>query len=854
LVRWRRNKSGSCGYGAEETWFWSAQEEEEGSKDGEAWFNCCFSRHSVWFRRYKAKLSGTASGKSKRGRGRPPSRGGIVPLELKAPVPKRRQLPNRGIKTKEKIGSIRDTAANPSRSEGRQSTDVSDSRSRYSSSYLSANSAEGMGVEGSASQHESVVCAALPQQEKTKSVSFSPNNNGAPASAGNPRQSSTRWPRLSGGRVSEVVSIPLEYGDDYDLNGALYSGRVENDKPNGRGKLLFEGVVLYGCHGGKKYDVIINGTFREGLLIHGKQVTVCGVRLYEGNYKCVEADGRFTFFWHGWGEMTQNWFKPGCGWGDYLYYGGQFRAGEPDGRGKMHSNADKFQGTFYPSLSDVPFSSSGEMYLIPFVGTRTLADGSTQDGAFILERGLCYKITDVCFESGFIILSRFCLKVSRRADSETFEYTTKTPVDGPNRDDFLLCLVKSIAEVFKGNANGVPEEWRDTFEILECERLQRLRKLSAASSHDGCVLQHKRRLPDACPLSTPVRAKCFICISSPSSSFSLDTVQHLDLFDVFSIAKSGVDYYITLLRVYDYLREKSDELNSSGIINIEDDIKAFREDYEDTELSSRSCHIVTNMKFGIGLGWYSGATEGGRPCGFGVHIKYYWDEREHCFSQADVLRGEFSPFIQSEYKDSILFVQSGRFSQFEVYQGNVTTSMLYCMYDGPIDEFLEMCGHGTITYLDNEDGYRQYVGSLGSSLGSYEEGTCHVSGLKWIGQGTLTLADGTIYSGKFSRDVTMGFREEIEYVSFCGKCILPGGVIREGQFRLVDPIMRMILCGQFGKGYQSERWEIDMELGCHNLKFDDWVDRQIDLLTQLKCQSTTPLEKVAEGVQKGFLG
>ncbi|EJK51983.1 hypothetical protein THAOC_28792, partial [Thalassiosira oceanica] len=464
---------------------------------------------------------GTASGKSKRGRGRPPSRDGT--LELKDPVPKRRQLPNRGIKTKEKIGSIRDTAANPSRSEGRQSTDVSDSRSRYSSSYLSTKSAEGTGVEGTASQHESVVCAALPEQEKTKSVSFSSNNNGPPASAGNPRQSSTRWPRLSGGRVSEVVSIPLEYGDGYDLNGALYSGRVENDKPNGRGKLRFEGVVLYGCHGGKKYDVIIN---RLGM------------------------------------------------------------AGEPDGRGKMHSNADKFQGTFYPSLSDEPYSSSGEMYLIPFVGTRTLADGSTQDGAFILARGLCYKITDVCFESGFIILSRFCLKVSRQADSETFEYTTKTPVDGPNRDDFMLSLVKSIAEVFKGNANGVPEEWRDTFEILECERLQRLRKLSAASSHDGCV--------------------------------------HLDSFDVFSIAKSGIDYYTTLLRVYDYLRKKSDELNSSGIINIEDDIKAFREDYEDTELSSRSCHIVTNMEFGIGLGWYSGATEGGRPCGFGVHIKYYW--------------------------------------------------------------------------------------------------------------------------------------------------------------------------------------------------------------------------------------
>ena len=57
------------------------------------------------------------------------------------------------------------------------------------------------------------------------------------------------------------------------------------------------------------------------------------------------------------------------------------------------------------------------------------------------------------------------------------------------------------------------------------------------------------------------------------------------------------------------------------------------------------------------------------------------------------------------------------------------------MYDGPIDKFLEMCGHGTITYLDNEDGYRQYVGSLGISLGSYVKDTYHVSGLKWIGPG-----------------------------------------------------------------------------------------------------------------------
>ena len=49
--------------------------------------------------------------------------------------------------------------------------------------------------------------------------------------------------------------------------------------------------------------------------------------------------------------------------------------------------------------------------------------------------------------------------------------------------------------------------------------------------------------------------------------------------------------------------------------------------------------------------------------------------------------------------------------------------------------------------------------------------------LNGLGQGTLTLADGTIYSGKFSRDVTMDdyIKREIEYVSFCGKCILDGG-------------------------------------------------------------------------------
>ncbi|EJK76884.1 hypothetical protein THAOC_01328 [Thalassiosira oceanica] len=72
------------------------------------------------------------------------------------------------------------------------------------------------------------------------------------------------------------------------------------------GKLLLEGAVLHGCHGNKKYNAIFNGTFREGLLTHGEQVMACGVRLYEGDFKCVEADGRVTFFWHGSGAMAQN--------------------------------------------------------------------------------------------------------------------------------------------------------------------------------------------------------------------------------------------------------------------------------------------------------------------------------------------------------------------------------------------------------------------------------------------------------------------------------------------------------------------------------------------------------------------
>ncbi|EJK46627.1 hypothetical protein THAOC_34695, partial [Thalassiosira oceanica] len=235
-----------------------------GAKDGEAWPNS----------------QGMVSGKSKRGRGCPPSRDGIVPVELKAPVPKRRQLPNRRIKMKGKIGSIRDTvqihlvqkAGSPLMYRIREVVTV------LATSLLNRPRAR-----VSRAQPVSMSpWSARPYQNKRKSPSL-PTTTDLLHQLATLCSPGTRWPRLSGDRVSEVMSITLEYG--------LYSGRVENDKPNARGKLLFEGVVLYGCHGGKKYNVIINGTFREGLLIYGKQVTACGDLLYEGNYKCVEADG-----------------------------------------------------------------------------------------------------------------------------------------------------------------------------------------------------------------------------------------------------------------------------------------------------------------------------------------------------------------------------------------------------------------------------------------------------------------------------------------------------------------------------------------------------------------------------------
>ena len=193
------------------------------------------------------------------------------------------------------------------------------------------------------------------------------------------------------------------------------------------------------------------------------------------------------------------------------------------------------------------------------------------------------------------------------------------------------------------------------------------------------------------------------------------------------IVMSGTNYF-TLLHVYRYLREKSDEFNMISIINVEES-EAFRKDCED-----EACHIVTNMQYGSGL-WYSGATEGGKPCGRGVLVK-------SCKKTAVVLRGTFSPYKGHFIPHAslpILVVERGLFSRFAFYQGNATT-MSYCKYDGPFDSNLELCGLGTITYPELDDGYRQYVGSLCPRVSSV-----NYPDVGWCGEGTLTLTDGTTY-------------------------------------------------------------------------------------------------------------
>ncbi|EJK76840.1 hypothetical protein THAOC_01376 [Thalassiosira oceanica] len=687
------------------------------------------------------------NGKAKPTQGRPRKSGRDHPVkeEEQASAQARRILPNRDLKVKDEVTSIEVGAKDYSRSTGcRESepsmydidyrkvkrasqqeraspTEVEVGASQLLPSNQLSEAAAGRNIDGSA-EHASQSSNPPPSitnpsglpESSSKSVRFSLGRNAICDS-----QPTIKRPRLSEGCIPDATPIKLSYGNDFYGYDALYSGWMKNGEPNGPGTLRFNGVVLKGGFGDQKYDVIIKGTFSEGLLTHGRESTASGVFLYKGDYECWEADGEVSFCRHGSGKLSEKWYEPeNC-----MEYHGQFRNDNMDGQGKMTMNGDVFEGTFYPSLCDV-------QYLIPFAGTRKLPDGSTQHGNFILNGGYCFKVVDICFESGMVLFLR---------------------------DDGSRCSEISIDDVFKGghsteniiddliegNREGVPDEWRDTFELLECVRLRRL--------------------------------------SNPDATFSGE--DSANSFDAYSVARSCLDYFDAFLRIYKSLRAKSDELNLIEILKVDDDIEAFKKDCESNSLA-RTCSIVTNM---------------------------------------DMKCADFFNYLR--------------------YSGTVSEELM-CTYDGTIGEDLyQMCGHGTITYAQNVDGYQQYEGSL-------DEG--------WLGQGTLTLTDGTKYSGEFleldynwicgTKYEKMDHKHVEMYgflgrmcKSFVGKCILPIGGTREGFFRLVDPEKTDVLRSHEGEALLREGWEQSSEGGFHNLQFEEWVEHHSLWLNELKVQSTTPL-------------
>ncbi|EJK61577.1 hypothetical protein THAOC_17909 [Thalassiosira oceanica] len=221
----------------------------------------------------------------------------------------------------------------------------------------------------------------------------------------------------------------------------------------------------------------------------------------------------------------------------------------------------------------------------------------------------------------------------------------------------------SIDDLSEGNGEGVPDEWRNTFELLECARLRRL--------------------------------------SNPNATFSGE--DSASSFDAFSIARSCLNYFDAFLRIYKSLRAKSDELNLIEILNIDDDIEAFKKDCESNSLA-RSCSIVTNMGGNpLNYVWcclrYSGATHGGQPCGQGVLIEVLNTFPSSLY--VTVLRGNFSLYegrIIQIHRHPKFVVKSGRLVRFVISQGTVSEELI-CTYDGTIHEDLyRMCGHGTITY------------------------------------------------------------------------------------------------------------------------------------------------------------
>ena len=406
--------------------------------------------------------------KSKPRRGRPRNPKGD---NANGSVPIPRAMPDRDVKIVEEVTSITVRARNRSRSTGRRANSLSAYDLGYHRENLASQQVEdgaGMSVAESsellatldiddnvegASQSSApppaITHLSGVPQSSSKSVQFSLHNDtfyGSPPSAPPPRIMEEKLPEPNSVRdsplakrrclparpSSQVLSNQPPYGMYvFGCGGALYSGETSNGKPDGCGKLFYKDRRM----GGENHDVTVSGTFREGLLIHGREVTASGVLIYEGAYKCEEADGRVSFYQHGSGKLFQRWVD-----NNYMEYDGQFRAGNIDGQGELNMNGDEFYGLFYPSLND-------DLYLIPFVGTRKLPDGSTDFGTFLLNVQKCFKVADISFESGIVLFIE---------------------EDGRQMKEI------SIDEVFKGNDEGVPSEYYSAFQILECERTRRL--------------------------------------------------------------------------------------------------------------------------------------------------------------------------------------------------------------------------------------------------------------------------------------------------------------------------------------------------------------------------------------------
>ncbi|EJK66634.1 hypothetical protein THAOC_12432, partial [Thalassiosira oceanica] len=230
--------------------------------------------------------------------------------EQQEACPTRRRQPNQRIQTDEKK-RIRDTAKDPSRSEGKQSSDVSNPRSYYSSHYSSTrlaadeedgkeeadrNAVEDMDVDLAASQLESV---DLSEQDQTKkSVSFC-------------KLQHTRGPVVVGKAHGEGT---LEW-----TNGEVYKGGFKDGYRTGKGEVTTS-----------RGNVFV-GHFHEGYMTGEGKVTYTDGGSFEGRFhRGQKVYGKWTFR------------------GQYMVdYVGHFHEGHPTEGKVTYSDGNSYDGTFH---------------------------------------------------------------------------------------------------------------------------------------------------------------------------------------------------------------------------------------------------------------------------------------------------------------------------------------------------------------------------------------------------------------------------------------------------------------------------------------------------------------------------